>query len=62
MRDPLAKQHSQNVRLTLSRRLRDFYSTLTGYFAKDASAVLQQVEERATPRERDNDWHRVGRP
>ena len=62
MRDPLAKQQSQNVRLALSRRLRDFYSTLTGYFAKDASDVLQQVEERATPRERENDRRPIGQP
>jgi hypothetical protein len=50
----MANQRSRQVRGALARRLRDFYATLTGYFTKDASAVLHQVEERAASRDPSN--------
>ena len=60
MDDQLANEHRKNVRLALSRRLDEFYATLKGYFAKDASAVLQQAENRPSPREPEHGWRRVG--
>ena len=60
MDDQLANEHRKNVRLTLSRRLREFYATLKGYFSEDASAVLQQAEERPSLRDPENGWRRIG--
>ena len=60
MDDQLANEHRKNVRLALSRRLDKFYATLKGYFAKDASAVLEHAENRPSPREPEHGWRRVG--
>jgi hypothetical protein len=50
------------LRRTLERRLQAFFITLRGLFPVDADAVLQKAEEQATPRDRENDWHRIRAP
>jgi hypothetical protein len=60
MDEKLTNEHRRNVRLALSRRLQEFYATLKGYFSEDASAVLQQAENRPSPRDPDNGWRRIG--
>jgi hypothetical protein len=60
MDENLANEHRKNVRLALARRLREFYATLKGYFAEDASAILQQAEDRPPTCAPENGWRRVG--
>ena len=60
MDEQLANEHRKNVRLVLSRRLREFYATLKGYFSEDASAILRQAEDRPSPRDPENGWRRIG--
>jgi len=61
MDEHLTNRQKKSVRLTLARRLQEFYATLKGYFSEDASAILQRAEDQASPRDRDNDWHRIRR-
>jgi hypothetical protein len=60
MDEQLANEHRKIVRLTLARRLREFYATLKGYFAEDASAILREAEDQPSPRDPENGWRRVG--
>jgi hypothetical protein len=47
------------LRRILERRLQAYFLKLRDLFPVDADAVLHKAEEQATPRGRENDWHRI---
>jgi hypothetical protein len=55
-------EQKQLKRLTIADRLQKFFSSLAAFFPTDAEAAVRKAEEHVTPRNSENEYHRINKP